>query len=75
MILSELQDGRSLMANLAHPQPEDDEPAESKDGNSSRGTGQEGKAEETEYELNLTLNVLRRRVQLYERVESYYAVV
>ena len=39
------------------PQPEDDEPAESKDGNSSRGTGQESKAEETEYELNLAFSV------------------
>ena len=79
MVLSELQDGRSLMANLAHPQPEDDEPAESKDGNSSRGTRQEGKAEETEYELNLAFSVLQceaqRRVQLYERAESYNAVV
>ena len=74
MVLSELKDARSLMANLAHPQPEDDEPAESKDGNSSRGTGQESKAEETEYELNLALSVLQceaqRRVQLYERVKT-----
>ena len=61
------------------PQPEDDEHAESKDGNSSRRTGQESKAEETEYELDLALSVLQcgaqRRVQLYEWVEGYDAVV
>ena len=59
MVLSELQDGRSLTNGQPCPQPEDDEPAESKDGNSSRGAGQESKTEETEYELNLALSVLQ----------------
>ena len=54
------------MANLAHPQPEDDEHAESKDGNSSRRTGQESKAEETEYELDLALSVLQCGAQRRE---------